>query len=251
MTLLPDGDIFFIVAIVTVNEVSTGVTKQKTLELLRYYFLMEHYLYVSSEDSLDFYPDNTPHHFKIHLRNPLQWRGFWKTGLIEFHAASTGHVTSKTIKTVDSEMLYVFCKVGKESMVHGQQLPVLRKMHYNMLEDVNYVYESPIYVPVKKEEVYDLEFVIKMKNGCDPVSVENVSEPTSAFQSFSFLRRLWKRLSCMCQIHKNGSSFTRTCTKDTTVLTWQTTPPEGKDLWFLSINTRRMKKLRQIVKNWP
>lgn len=46
---------------------------------------MEKYIFVKSSDSLNYYPDNKPYNFKIHLENVIDLRGYI-IGITEFYS---------------------------------------------------------------------------------------------------------------------------------------------------------------------
>lgn len=45
---------------------------------------MEKYIFVRSSESREYYPENRPYDFKIHLDNTLDLHGYWKIGIAEF-----------------------------------------------------------------------------------------------------------------------------------------------------------------------
>lgn len=47
---------------------------------------MEKYIFVKSSDCLNYYPDNKPYNFKIHLENVIDLHGYWKIGITEFYS---------------------------------------------------------------------------------------------------------------------------------------------------------------------
>lgn len=55
---------------------------------------MEKYIFVKSDECRDYYPENKPYDFKIHLDNALDLQGFWKIGITEFFTLSS---TKKTV----------------------------------------------------------------------------------------------------------------------------------------------------------
>jgi hypothetical protein len=59
---------------------------------------MEKYIFLRSNDSLNYFPDNKPHDFRIHLENPIDLHGYWKMGICEFFTLTT---TNQTI--IDQE----------------------------------------------------------------------------------------------------------------------------------------------------
>ena len=82
------------------------------------------YLYLSSSDSKDVHPNNTPVDFIVDLPQPLQLDRYWEIALLD----------------INRNNVIVYCDWCKESTINGSLLPVLRKMKK--------IITSPHYVPV-------------------------------------------------------------------------------------------------------
>lgn len=62
---------------------------------------MEKYIFVKSSDCLNYYPDNKPYNFKIHLENVIDLHGYWKIGITEFYSMTVSK--RKTINQSTNE----------------------------------------------------------------------------------------------------------------------------------------------------
>lgn len=85
---------------------------------------MEKYIFVKSDECRDYYPENKPYDFKIHLDNALDLQGFWKIGITEFFTLSSTKktvidaLTSKPITTFQHKSLFLIqmCVIFQASM---------------------------------------------------------------------------------------------------------------------------------------
>ena len=122
---------------------------------------MDRYIYVKSDESDLFFNDNHVYKFKVHLNLPITLRGFWKVALVEFHAAEKSR--SKTEKA-----LYVYSDICKESVVHGEEKALLRRLEKNESSEWDYIIQSPFYLPVRKRELKEFEIDIRLVDGTNP-----------------------------------------------------------------------------------
>ena len=77
------------------------------------------YVTVSSNDSLEYFQDNNGSNFRVHLKRPLQFEGFWVCALCDLEYAST---------TPNEGNLWVYSNVCNDSIVGGVELPLLRRV---------------------------------------------------------------------------------------------------------------------------
>ena len=117
---------------------------------------MDRHIIVQSNESNDHFPTNTPYHFRIHLESPIFLQGHWLVALIEFHANS--------IKKKDVA-LYIYSNLCKETIVHGKELPLLRRIAHNSENQWSFLYKTSIYMPVKQRDIYEFEVYIKDAEG--------------------------------------------------------------------------------------
>lgn len=114
----------------------------------------ERYIYVQSDESDDYFDDNKTFRFKIHLQLPLYLEGFWKVALVDFHARE-----NKTTKA--SAGLYIYSDLCGESIVKGEERPLLRRLEKNKKNEWDYNLDTPYYLPVKKKDLREFEIHIK------------------------------------------------------------------------------------------
>ena len=121
---------------------------------------MDKYLYIKSDESDAYFSDNQVYRFKIHLDLPLSLNGSWKVALTEFYAADDSKSKSKT-----ADALYIYTDLCKESIVHGTEQPVLRRLEKTKGNNWKYMFETPYYLPVKRKEVREFQIYIKLEDG--------------------------------------------------------------------------------------
>lgn len=115
----------------------------------------ERYIYVQSDESDDYFDDNKTFRFKIHLQLPLYLEGFWKVALVDFHARE------KKTTTKASSGLYIYSDLCGESIVKGEERPLLRRLEKNKKNEWDYNLDTPYYLPVKKKELREFDIHIK------------------------------------------------------------------------------------------
>lgn len=114
----------------------------------------ERYIYVQSDESDNYFDDNKTFRFKVHLQLPLYLEGVWKVALVDFHA-------TENKKTRASPGLYIYSDLCGESIVKGEERPLLRRLEKNKKSEWDYNLDTPYYVPVKKKELREFEIHIK------------------------------------------------------------------------------------------
>ncbi|CAG2241901.1 unnamed protein product [Mytilus edulis] len=105
---------------------------------------MSLYVILSSNKSLEYFPENVPSKFRSQLGSPLNMNGMWKVALVEANISSSLSMTNA---------LYIHSKICDDSIVDGHRNPLLRRLM--MFEPGNWstVLESPHYVPIKISEI--------------------------------------------------------------------------------------------------
>ena len=124
---------------------------------------MNRYLFVQSDESNAYFNDNTPARFRVQLKLPLYLPGVWKVALVEFHATDKSRLTKNA-----EEVFYIYADICKESIVFGEERPLLRRLERSSNGKWNYLLDSPFYLPVSKSEVRDVEVYIKGEHDKDP-----------------------------------------------------------------------------------
>ena len=122
---------------------------------------------MKSCESDDYFPDNRLYHFKVYLKLPFYLDGLWKVALVQFQA------TEKS-KWKASAELYIYSDLCGESIVKGQERPLLRRLEKNKKSEWDYNIDNPFSVPVRKKEQRDFEIYIKQVDDAD---ASDLSQP--------------------------------------------------------------------------
>lgn len=123
---------------------------------------MDRYLYVQSNRSDDFYSDNEPYRFKVHLHMPLTLPGYWRVGLVELHAEQLSKSRSKSS---EDKTLYIYSDVCSGSIVDGREQSLLRCVDPNTTNGWNYTFDHVFYLPVTTKQLTEFEVYIKDSKG--------------------------------------------------------------------------------------
>ena len=140
---------------------------------------MDRYIYVKSDVSNIYFSENKVWRFKVHLNLPLLLPGMWKVALVEFNA-------SEKSKSKANEGLYIYSDLCKESIVFGEERPLLRRLEKNQKNQWDYSLNNPFYVPVKRKEIQEFNIYIKL---ADDTEVSYLIEPlylTLHFKPYPF-----------------------------------------------------------------
>lgn len=141
---------------------------------------MSIYPVVSSDSSLQYFPQNKAYHFKCHLNTPLNLEGLWKVALLEANIS-----TSKSLKIF--KPLYVYSNICGESMVDGDKQPVLRKLTGDSQGTWDTVFEMGHYMPVKINDIDDIDIYIMTREGVLASFLDQPTIITLHFKAFPFL----------------------------------------------------------------
>ena len=122
------------------------------------------YVFLRSDDSLNIYPNNQPHHFTTHLNSPLLLSEGCKVGLVEFYSPQKR-----------SGELCIQSNICYESPLSASAMSVMRIIYPGVK---TYMQFNPIYyIPLRYREIRDIEIYITDRDGkaCsflnDPVSL--------------------------------------------------------------------------------
>ncbi len=135
----------------------------------------DRFIYVQSDESDSYFSDNSAYRFKVHLKTPLTLHGFWKVALVEFH------VTEKA-----GTALYIYTDLCKESIVHGEEKALLRRLEKNKKSEWVYTIQTAFYLPVKKKELREFEICIKLDDGEYPAYLRNPLNLTLHLKPYPF-----------------------------------------------------------------
>lgn len=124
---------------------------------------MEKYIFVKSDECRDYYPENKPYDFKIHLDNALDLQGFWKLGITEFFTLSSTKKTvidALTSKPI-TKSLFVYSNVCDFSSVNGHQQPLLRIIQADPSYGWNDKFYPAYYIPLRVTHLSDLHLYLR------------------------------------------------------------------------------------------
>lgn len=142
---------------------------------------MDRYLYVQSDESNTVFDDNTTARFRVQLNFPLYLPGVWKVALVEFHATEKAKSTIKA-----DEGLYIYTDLCKESIVNGEERPLLRRLEKSSKGKWDYILDPPFYLPVTKSELREFEVYIKGERDEEPQQLIKPVHLTLHFKHYPF-----------------------------------------------------------------
>ena len=133
--------------------------------------MKDHIVFIRSDQSNSHYPSNTPYHFKVYLSTPLLLEGQWDIGLLDFYSKEKSSAAKKSTRE-----LYLFSDVCTGVNVFHNQYSLLRRIFPTPQNNWNYIFSSPIFVPVKKTEIREIEIHIYSESGQEATFLkENLS----------------------------------------------------------------------------
>jgi len=141
---------------------------------------MDRYLYIKSNDSDSYFSDNQVYRFKVHLNVPLPLHGMWKVALTEFYAEEKAKPKSKT------NSIYIYTDICKESIVHGKEQPLLRRLEKTTQTGWDYMLDTLYYLPIVKTEVREFQIFIKGEDGSFASDLKEPLHLTLHFKPYPF-----------------------------------------------------------------
>ena len=112
------------------------------------------FLFLSSNDSLEYYPDNKPACFSVKLPETMYLNGgggMWMCALRDFQC--------RTSVVAD---LYLFCDMVEDSYVRNRKLPILQHIPRDFTtRQIVQTYDSSIHFPVTRQEINIITIHIK------------------------------------------------------------------------------------------
>ncbi|CAC5362562.1 unnamed protein product [Mytilus coruscus] len=109
---------------------------------------MSFYVTISNDKGKEYYPNNKAYKFTSHLNAPLILNGVWRVALVEADITSTN---SKV------DPIYLYSNICGESIIYGEQKPLLRRITAADLGNWSSILDSPHYIPVRVNEIYDID----------------------------------------------------------------------------------------------
>ena len=118
--------------------------------------MMEMFILVRSSDSVNYFPDNKPGHFRVKLQRPLIFEGLWSVGLCEIHTSTAANVAP-------AGLLSLHCNTCDGMLVGGGRSNVLRMLPYK--RNIHEVYTNVYYMPVETHFIESLEIYFNDSKG--------------------------------------------------------------------------------------
>ena len=144
----------------------------------------DYILFVRSDQYSSFYPENRPFHFKVHLHEPLYLEGKWEIAILDFYSDERISSVKK-----NRHELYIFCDVCTNVSLFRNQYSLLRRIFPTNSNNWNNIFSLPIYLPVKKTEIRDIEIHIFDENGVEALFLSNPLSCTLRIRSRQYRRK--------------------------------------------------------------
>ena len=112
------------------------------------------YLYLSSVDSVDYFPSNTSDNFIVKLPELYKLPGHWEVALTEIHLPARAGQTAESFS--------VYSDICEETVIGGIKEPVLRKL-FNTTDEATF--SQYYYIPVRSKEIGSIRIFIKSTDG--------------------------------------------------------------------------------------
>ena len=106
----------------------------------------------------------------------------WKVALVEFN--TTEKLKSKL--KADGR-LYIYSDLCKESIVDGEECPLLRRLEKSTKSKWDYILSTPFYVNVAEKEVGEISIFIKGENDLSDIFLQNPLRLTLHMKRYPFL----------------------------------------------------------------
>lgn len=111
---------------------------------------MSFYLVVNSDKSLEYFPNNKPSSFSVHLNKLFQFKENWLVALSEISTIQNFN---------DFTQFYVYSNICQGSYIDGELVPLLRQVIFDVGDNTK-TFERPYYVPVCKQAFTSISFYI-------------------------------------------------------------------------------------------
>lgn len=123
------------------------------------------FLYLSSDDSATYYPNNNPADFHVKILNPMIFRAARLCSLVSFQY----HDSFAQENGLQSSYLnfYVCSNICQHSFVSDSTLPVLNRIKVDITNDAGVkevTIANPLYVPIVEYFTDDIHIYIKGDN---------------------------------------------------------------------------------------
>ena len=135
------------------------------------------YLFLSSEDSKDLYPQNTPQDFTVQLPERIQLTGEWTLALVEIE-----YPTSFSRNPPAS--LWFEVDLCETSIVGDRKLPVLRRLPVTSIpnnETKRLTFDPLLHLPIRQYDFDKVHIHIKEPTGLPASFADGLSSCTLQF----------------------------------------------------------------------
>ena len=109
------------------------------------------FLFISSDDSFSFQPQNKTYNFTVELPERINLEGKWVVGLCDFRLTESS-----------SDELYILSDLCEYSYVRDSLQPILRIIYPENTEK-NYIFPRIFYIPITNNTFTRINFYIKDK----------------------------------------------------------------------------------------
>lgn len=86
----------------------------------------------------------------------------------------------------DDDAIYVFTNICKDSILMVQKKTLLRRLQMNDKNGWSYIFDNPIYIPVRRKELIEFEVYIKAVDDLFATFLESPSYLTLHFKRYPF-----------------------------------------------------------------
>ncbi len=119
----------------------------------------DHIIFICSDQSITYYPENKPFHFKVNLTDSIYLEGEkWEMAMMDFY-------TPALMNKKGQRELYIFCDLCMGVNVFHHQFSLLRRIFPTTSNNWNNIFSNPLYLPVKKSDIQDIEINILSESG--------------------------------------------------------------------------------------
>jgi hypothetical protein len=136
------------------------------------YELDEFVIYMRSDDSQSFFPNNTAFSFSVQLPHTIAFTGMWKCCLDEISYPAVENLANKT--------LTLHCDFVDHSVIDGNSFQVLRRFFHRNF--TGHVFGDNRYIPVLKTSARQLTFWITRDNTNEIIEGQGVTYLTLKFR---------------------------------------------------------------------
>lgn len=148
---------------------------------------MDRYIYVKSDESTAYFSDNESYRFRVQLDAPLILNGSWRIALTEFYAEMNPPPSrSRSPRVRMTDAVYIYTDLCKESIVHGEERSMLRRLDRNTDDGWDYMLDTYYYLPVTKKEVREFTVYIKRGDGSNATDLKQPVHLTLHLKQYPF-----------------------------------------------------------------